>query len=103
MAFQSPGRAGVCLPASFTSTPHVDLQREVVRQLEHAGYQAIWTNEVIGKDAFGSTRFPTLSSNFERASRRGNSSSSYDRGTGTDGACFDSVNAIYALGPVGFV
>jgi probable F420-dependent oxidoreductase len=43
---------GVCLPVSFTSTPHADLQREAVGRLEHAGYRAVWTNEVIGKDAF---------------------------------------------------
>jgi probable F420-dependent oxidoreductase len=46
------GPVGVCLPVSFTSTPHADLQRKAVRRLEHAGYQAVWTNEVIGKDAF---------------------------------------------------
>jgi probable F420-dependent oxidoreductase len=46
------GPVGVCLPVSFTGTPHADLQREAVRRLEHAGYQAVWTNEVIGKDAF---------------------------------------------------
>ncbi|HZC10874.1 MAG TPA: TIGR03620 family F420-dependent LLM class oxidoreductase [Mycobacterium sp.] len=46
------GPVGVCLPVSFTSSPHVDLQRQAVRRLEHAGYQAVWTNEVIGKDAF---------------------------------------------------
>jgi probable F420-dependent oxidoreductase len=52
MARQSLGPVGVCLPVSFTSTPQADLQRAAVRQLEDAGYQAIWTNEVIGKDAF---------------------------------------------------
>jgi len=46
------GPVGVCLPVSFTSTPQADLQRAAVRRLEDAGYQAIWTNEVIGKDAF---------------------------------------------------
>jgi probable F420-dependent oxidoreductase len=46
------GPVGVCLPVSFTGTPHAELQREAVRRLEHAGYQAVWTNEVIGKDAF---------------------------------------------------
>jgi probable F420-dependent oxidoreductase len=46
------GPVGVCLPVSFTSTPHADLLREAVRRLEHAGYHAVWTNEVIGKDAF---------------------------------------------------
>ena len=52
MARQSLGPVGVCLPVSFTSTPQADLQRVAVRRLEDAGYQAIWTNEVIGKDAF---------------------------------------------------
>ena len=52
MAFQSSGPVGVCLPVSFTTTPSPDLQRAAVRRLEEAGYQAIWTNEVIGKDAF---------------------------------------------------
>jgi probable F420-dependent oxidoreductase len=52
MALQSLGPVGVCLPVSFTTTPQVDLQRAAVRRLEDAGYQAIWTNEVIGKDAF---------------------------------------------------
>lgn len=52
MARQSLGPVGVCLPVSFTSTPQADLQRAAVRRLEDAGYQAIWTNEVISKDAF---------------------------------------------------
>ena len=52
MARQSLGPVGVCLPVSFTSTPQADLQPAAVRRLEDAGYQAIWTNEVIGKDAF---------------------------------------------------
>jgi probable F420-dependent oxidoreductase len=52
MARQSLGPVGVCLPVSFKSTPQADLQRAAVRRLEDAGYQAIWTNEVIGKDAF---------------------------------------------------
>jgi probable F420-dependent oxidoreductase len=46
------GPVGVCLPVSFTGTPHTDLQREAVRRLEHVGYRTVWTNEVIGKDAF---------------------------------------------------
>ena len=46
------GPVGVCLPVSFTTTPPADRLREAVRRLEHAGYQAVWTNEVIGKDAF---------------------------------------------------
>ncbi len=45
------GPVGVCLPVSFTSIPHTDLQREAVGRLERAGYGAVWTNEVIGKDA----------------------------------------------------
>ena len=50
-ARQALGPVGVCLPVSFTGTPHVDLQREAVVRLERAGYGAVWTNEVIGKDA----------------------------------------------------
>jgi len=50
-ARQVLGPVGVCLPVSCTSTPSADLQREAVRRLEHAGYSAVWTNEVIGKDA----------------------------------------------------
>ena len=49
---QTLGPVGVCLPVSFTTTPQADLQRAVARRLEAAGYQAVWTNEVIGKDAF---------------------------------------------------
>lgn len=45
------GPVGACLPVSFTSNPHVDLQRDAVGRLERAGYRAVWTNEVIGKDA----------------------------------------------------
>lgn len=52
MAFQPPGPVGVCLPVSFTTTPPADLQRTAVRRLKDAGYQAIWTNELVGKDAF---------------------------------------------------
>jgi probable F420-dependent oxidoreductase len=52
MARQTLGPVGVCLPVSFTTAPQADLQRAAVRRLEEAGYQAIWTNEVIGKDAF---------------------------------------------------
>jgi alkanesulfonate monooxygenase SsuD/methylene tetrahydromethanopterin reductase-like flavin-dependent oxidoreductase (luciferase family) len=51
-ARQALGPVGVCLPVSFASTPHVDLQRAAVRRLEEAGYRGVWTNEVIGKDAF---------------------------------------------------
>jgi probable F420-dependent oxidoreductase len=52
MAFQLPRPVGVCLPVSFTTTPQADLQRVAVRRLKDAGYQMIWTNEVVGKDAF---------------------------------------------------
>ena len=45
------GPVGVCLPVSFTATPSVESQREAVGRLERAGYGAVWTNEVIGKDA----------------------------------------------------
>lgn len=45
------GPVGVCLPVSFTDPLSVDLQREAVGGLERAGYRAVWTNEVIGKDA----------------------------------------------------
>ena len=45
------GPVGVCLPVSFTSNPHADSLREAVGRLEGAGYRAVWTNEVIGKDA----------------------------------------------------
>jgi probable F420-dependent oxidoreductase len=45
------GPVGVCLPVSFTSAPPAHLQREAVGRLERAGYGAVWTNEVIGKDA----------------------------------------------------
>ena len=50
-ARQALGPVGVCLPVSFASTPPADLQREAVGRLERAGYRAVWTNEVIGKDA----------------------------------------------------
>jgi probable F420-dependent oxidoreductase len=50
-ARQALGPVGVCLPVSLTNTPSADLQREAVRSLERAGYRAVWTNEVIGKDA----------------------------------------------------
>jgi probable F420-dependent oxidoreductase len=50
-ARQALGPVGVCLPVSFASTPSGDLQREAVGRLERAGYRAVWTNEVIGKDA----------------------------------------------------
>jgi probable F420-dependent oxidoreductase len=51
-ARQALGPVGVCLPVSFTSAPDADLQRDAVGRLEQAGYRTVWTNEVIGKDAF---------------------------------------------------
>jgi probable F420-dependent oxidoreductase len=51
VARQALGPVGVCLPVSFASAPPAGLQREAVARLEHAGYRAVWTNEVIGKDA----------------------------------------------------
>ena len=50
-ARQALGPVGVCLPVSFASAPPAGLQREAVARLERAGYRAVWTNEVIGKDA----------------------------------------------------
>ena len=46
------GPVGVSLPVSFTATAPADTQRDAGRRLERAGYGAVWTNEVIGKDAF---------------------------------------------------
>lgn len=48
---QALGPVGVCLPVSFTGTPEATPLREAARRLEDAGYSAVWTNEVIGKDA----------------------------------------------------
>jgi probable F420-dependent oxidoreductase len=45
------GPMGVCLPVSFTTSPHAGELRGAVGRLERAGYRAVWTNEVIGKDA----------------------------------------------------
>lgn len=46
------GPVGVLLPVSMSSMPSVERQREAVHRLEHAGYRAAWTNEVVGgKDA----------------------------------------------------
>lgn len=46
------GPVGVTLPVSFTRTPSAPEQRGAGRRLEEAGIRAVWTNEVIGKDAF---------------------------------------------------
>ncbi|MGW4485042.1 LLM class flavin-dependent oxidoreductase [Amycolatopsis sp. NPDC004368] len=51
MAASPAGPLGVCLPVTFTSTPSADDQRTAARRLESAGFGAVWTNEVIGKDA----------------------------------------------------
>ncbi|WP_082939237.1 LLM class flavin-dependent oxidoreductase [Mycobacterium sp. 852002-30065_SCH5024008] len=55
---------GVCLPASFTSPPSIEMQREAVGRLERAGYRTVWTNEVIGKDAL--VQLATLLADSER-------------------------------------
>ena len=46
------GPVGVCLPGSLTVPLDADLQRDAVRRFDHAGYRTVWTNEVLGKDAF---------------------------------------------------
>ena len=51
-AREALGPVGVSLPGSLTTAPHADLQRDAVRRLEQAGYRTVWTNEVLGKDAF---------------------------------------------------
>ncbi|OBI35490.1 TIGR03620 family F420-dependent LLM class oxidoreductase [Mycobacterium colombiense] len=51
LAREALGPIGACLPVSFTSAPPADLLREAARRLEDVGYGAVWTNEVIGKDA----------------------------------------------------
>jgi probable F420-dependent oxidoreductase len=45
------GPVGACLPASFTSALDATVLGDAVGRLERAGFQAIWANEVIGKDA----------------------------------------------------
>lgn len=49
------GPVGVCLPVSFTEPVSAQRQIAAVRRLESAGYQTVWTNEVIGKDALVQT------------------------------------------------
>lgn len=46
------GPVGVCLPVSFTDPLSIDQQWVAVGRLERAGHRVVWTNEVIGKDAF---------------------------------------------------
>jgi probable F420-dependent oxidoreductase len=48
---QALGPVGACLPASFTTALDIAALGDAVGRLERAGFQAIWTNEVIGKDA----------------------------------------------------
>jgi probable F420-dependent oxidoreductase len=52
-AREALGPVGAFLPvATTTGAPPIDLEREAVVRLEHAGYRAAWTNEGIGgKDA----------------------------------------------------
>lgn len=45
------GPVGAFLPVTFTETPPAEVLREAAGRLEHAGYRAAWTNEVVGKDA----------------------------------------------------
>jgi probable F420-dependent oxidoreductase len=45
------GPIGVSLPGSLTVGTPIDLQRRAVARLKEAGYQTMWTNEVLGKDA----------------------------------------------------
>jgi probable F420-dependent oxidoreductase len=52
VARKTLGPIGVSLPGSLATGTPVALQRDAVRRLEGAGYRTVWTNEVIGKDAF---------------------------------------------------
>jgi probable F420-dependent oxidoreductase len=46
------GRVGTYFPVGFGSPPTVDAQRAAIGRLERAGFQTVWTNEVVGgKDA----------------------------------------------------
>jgi len=51
-ARETLGPVGVCLPGSLTVPLNADLQRDAVRRFDHVGYRTVWTNEVLGKDAF---------------------------------------------------
>ena len=44
------GPVGVFVGVADVSPP-VDEQRAGIRRLEHAGYRAVWTNEIVGADA----------------------------------------------------
>jgi len=46
------GPVGALLPWSPTYWAPAATQDQAVRRLEHAGYGAVWLNEVLGKDAF---------------------------------------------------
>jgi probable F420-dependent oxidoreductase len=51
-AREALGQVGVHLPLGFTYAPSVDEQRAAVARMERAGFQAAWSNEVVGgKDA----------------------------------------------------
>ncbi|MEE6175105.1 LLM class flavin-dependent oxidoreductase [Mycobacterium sp. 050134] len=45
------GPVGACLPVSLTSPTPFESQGVAAGRLARAGYNAVWTNEVIGKDA----------------------------------------------------
>ncbi len=45
------GRVGAALPSATGQATPVGLQRDAARRLEQAGYNSVWVNEVIGKDA----------------------------------------------------
>ena len=51
-AREALGPVGVCLPGSLTVPLNADRQRDAMRRFDHAGYRTVWTNEVLGKDAF---------------------------------------------------
>ena len=45
------GPVGAFLPYPMPAAPSIGDQRQAVRRLEQAGYGAVWTNEVPGKDS----------------------------------------------------
>jgi probable F420-dependent oxidoreductase len=51
-AREALGPVGLCLPGSLTVALNAGVQRDAVRRLDDAGCRTVWTNEVIGKDAF---------------------------------------------------
>ncbi len=46
------GPVGVSLPSSLAASTPVAAQRNAVGRLERAGFRTVWTNELLGKDAF---------------------------------------------------